>query len=121
MCIGVGVTTGLRVGGFGVYIPVRTEELSNFKTSRPSLEATQLSIQMLHGFFRVGRGGKNDLSEGEFSHSFPCSAEVKNDWKSTSFPAVCLHGFCLENFTSLSRTCTRQYIQLLFGETSLDV
>lgn len=91
MCVGVGVTTGLRVGGFGVSIPVRTGGLSNSKTSRPSLEATQLSIQIVHGFFPVGRGGENDLSEREFNHSFPCSAGVKKDLNSTSFPAVCLH------------------------------
>jgi len=96
MCVGVGVTTGPRVGGFGVSIPVRTEGLSNSKTPRPSLEATQLSIQMVHGFFPrgEGKGGENDLSEREFNHSFPCSAEVKNDWNSTSFPAVCLYGVC---------------------------
>jgi len=88
MCIGVGVTTGIRAGGFEVYILVRTRGLSNSETSRPSLEATQLSIQMVHGFFPLGRGGEKDLSEGEFKHSFPCIAEVKKDWNSTSFPAV---------------------------------
>jgi hypothetical protein len=63
---------------------------------------------------------EKDLSEREFKHSFPCGAEVKKDWNSTSFPIVCLHGVCWENFTSLTRTCTRwYYIQSLFGKITL--
>jgi len=82
--------TGLRAGGFGVTILIRTRGLSNSGTSRPTLEATQPSIQMVHGFFPGGRAGEKVLSEREFNHSFPCSAEVKKDF----FPLVCLHGVC---------------------------
>jgi len=72
MCIGVGVTTGLRAGGFGVSILVRTRELSNSKASRPTWRPPSFLFKWYTvSFPGVGRGGegrRNRLSVNLTTH-----------------------------------------------------
>jgi hypothetical protein len=71
-----------------------TQEIFFFsKTYRQFVVATQFSTQ---GTQRAKRQGS------ETNHPTPSSAEVKNVWRYTSAPPICLHGVHRNNFVVIT-------------------
>jgi hypothetical protein len=68
--------------------PSRERDLSLFKMSKLAVKCTQLPIQQVHGFF--SRVFTDDLP--------PSSAEVNNEWSSTSALPIYLHGVDTDSF-----------------------
>jgi hypothetical protein len=81
-----GTEIRLWAGRSGVQIPA-SQKINLFpKTCRPtSLVPTQPPLQCVQVFPKTKPGH-------EVEHSPPRNAEVKNDWRHTSTPPICLHG-----------------------------
>jgi hypothetical protein len=69
------------------------------ETSTPVLGPTQPPKQWVPGFFPEDKRPLRDVDP-----SLPSSAEVKNGWKCTSAPHICLQGVERENITLLTLT-----------------
>jgi hypothetical protein len=80
------------------YIPYKGFEscwgkaFSSSITSRPALGPTQLSVQLIPGFFPVGK-----RPEREVNRLPPSSAA--NEWRYTSTPPTCPYHMNSEHFT----------------------
>jgi hypothetical protein len=95
ICIGVGITTRLRAGNFGIWNPVGARLFSFLQNVRPGSGTNSPSYLLGTGVFS---GGGGELLGREFNHSIPRSAEVK---MSGAIPPVtlCLQDVVRENFT----------------------
>jgi hypothetical protein len=88
----VSIVIGLRAR----YPRFEYDRAKGFKTFGPALGPTQ-PPKAIGGSYP---GGK---AVGEWGyHSPPSSAEVKNEWRYTLSPLVCLHGMYRRNFTFLN-------------------
>jgi hypothetical protein len=65
-----------------------------FETSSPALRPTQTANQLVSRFFPVG-----NVAGAEVNYSPSFNVKVKNEWKYTSAPPVCLHGVDKGNST----------------------
>ena len=75
--------------------PVEAKVFLLPETPRPALEPTQPPIQCVLGFFPGVKRARREVD-----HKPSYSAEVKNEWRYTSTPLICLHGVDRDNFTS---------------------
>jgi hypothetical protein len=66
-------------------------------TSRPALGPTQSPIQCVSRVLSLGV----KRSRREADHSHPSSADVKNSWRYTSIPLMCLPGVVISQSTAV--------------------
>ena len=92
----VGITNRLWTGRSGAREPVESRDFLLASPSKPALGPTQPLFSVYRGSFP----GVKQLGR-EVKHSFPSSAEVKNEWSCTTMPPMCLH--------SLTRKISRVY------------
>jgi hypothetical protein len=59
---------------------------------------------------------KVNLWRREVSHSAPSNAEVKNDWRSTPTPTICLHGMDRDNSIFIIKALTQESADKLQGK-----
>lgn len=81
----VGIVTSLLAGRSRVSNLDSGKNLCS-KTGRPSVRLSQPPIEQIPGFFSGDRA-----AGGETDYSSASSAEVKNEWRHTSFFSACFH------------------------------
>jgi hypothetical protein len=84
----VGITPRLRTRRSGVRISVGEGIFLFSKTSGSALGPTQILVRLVPVVFFPSL----KRSDSEINYLSPSSAEVKNVWRYTATPPVCLHG-----------------------------
>jgi hypothetical protein len=96
----VSIVTMLRAGGSGVVIPAEARQFSVSQNVRPTLGPSQPHCQWVQGFLpTVKRSGR------DADHLLSSTAEVKNEWKYTSTPPICLHDQHTDNLRIKKADC----------------
>ena len=98
----VGLATRFRSARSGVRIPATIRNISVPPNAWVPASFIQGFIRYRSSFPRVKRPGR------DLDHSHPSSAEIKNGWRHTSTPPICLYGMDRDKFTIYS--VVRRYI-----------
>ena len=94
------IATRLRAGG-PLFESLEGQGIFRFsKASRPDLGHTSVRNQWVLVSFSAGYNGWGC----DVDRSPPSNAEVKNEWRFTSIPLICLH--CVDRYLTLPRILT---------------
>jgi hypothetical protein len=102
------IATRQQAGLSGIRIPIGAKDFSLLQMSRLAQGSPSLLFSEYEGSFPVVK-----QLHCEAKHSPPSSTEVKNDWRYTSTPHICLHAMERENLTVLPYLgclCTSKWV-----------